>query len=60
MKVTEFAEAVGVHPLTVRRWIKEGKIKATKKQLKGFSFFLEINADEIKKVKSDDDTDKDN
>ena len=59
MKVTEFAEAVGVHPLTVRRWIKEGKIKATKKQLKGFSFFLEINADEIKKVKGDD-TDKDN
>ncbi len=59
MKVTEFAEAVGVHPLTVRRWIKEGKIKATKKHWKGFLYFLEINADEIKKIKSDD-TDKDN
>ena len=59
MKVTEYAETVGVHPLTVRRWIKEGKIKASKKQLKGFLFFLEIDPDEIKKVKSDD-TDKDN
>lgn len=56
MKVTEFAKAAGVHPLTVRRWIKEGKIRASKKQLKGFSYFLDIDESEIKKVKQDEAT----
>lgn len=54
MKVPEFAEAVGVHPLTVRRWIKEGRIKAEKKTAKGFATFLDIDKDEIKKVIKDD------
>lgn len=54
MKITEFAEAVGVHPLTVRRWIKEGRIKAEKKTAKGFATFLDIDKDEIKKVVKDD------
>lgn len=54
MKVTEFAKRVGVHPLTVRRWIKEGKIAAEKKQLKGFVFYLDIDENEIKKVTAND------
>lgn len=50
MKVSEFAKRMGVHPLTVRRWIKEGKITATKKQLKPFVFAYEIADEELKKV----------
>lgn len=50
MKIKDFAKRVGVHPLTVRRWIKEGKIKATRKQLKGFVYCLDIDETEIKKV----------
>lgn len=50
MKITEFAKAVGVHPLTVRRWIKEGKVKATRKQLRGFVFYLDIAESEKQKV----------
>lgn len=58
MKITDFAKAVGVHPLTVRRWIKEGKIKATRKQLRGFVYYLDIHKDETKKVITDETTNK--
>lgn len=58
MKVTEFAEAVGVHPLTVRRWIKEGRIKAEKKMAKGFATHLDIDEKEIKKVMTNGATSK--
>lgn len=54
MKITDFAKKVGVHPLTVRRWIREGKITAEKKQLKGFVFYLDIDENEIKKVTAND------
>lgn len=50
MKIKEFAKAVGVHPLTVRRWIKEGKVKATRKQLRGFVYYLDIDGSEKQKV----------
>lgn len=54
MNISEFAKKVGVHPLTVRRWIKERKITATRKQLKGFVYYWDIDKDEIKKVINDD------
>ena len=54
MNISEFAKKVGVHPLTVRRWIKERKITATRKQLKGFVYYWNIDKDEIKKVIKDD------
>lgn len=54
MNISEFAKEVGVHPLTVRRWIKERKITATRKQLKGFVYYWDIDKDEIKKVIKDD------
>lgn len=50
MKVTEFAKAAGVHPLTVRRWIKEGKVTATKVQIKPFVLALDLSENELKKV----------
>lgn len=50
MKITEFAKAAHVHPLTVRRWIKEGRVTATKKQLRGFVLYLDIEESELKKV----------
>ncbi len=54
MKITEFAKRAGVHPLTVRRWIKEGKITAVRKQSKGFVFYLDIDESELKKVTAND------
>lgn len=54
MNISEFAKAVGVHPLTVRRWIKERKITATRKQLKGFVNYWYIDEKEIKKVIKND------
>lgn len=50
MKITEFAKEVGVHPLTVRRWIREGKVKATRKQLRGFVYYLDIDESEKQKL----------
>lgn len=50
MKVSEFAKRSGVHPLTVRRWIKEGKVTATKVQIKPFVLALDLSEDELKKV----------
>ena len=50
MKVSEFAKRMGVHPLTVRRWIKEGKITATKKAIKPFVLAYEIADEELTKV----------
>lgn len=58
MKITEFAKAAHVHPLTVRRWIKEGRVTATKKQLRGFVFYIDIAEDELKKVISNNNGDK--
>lgn len=29
MKIIEVAEILKVHPMTVKRWIKKGKLKAT-------------------------------
>ena len=54
MNISEFAKKVGVHPLTVRRWIRERKITADRKQLKGFVFYLDIPEEEIKKVIKND------
>lgn len=56
MNISEFAKKVGVHPLTVRRWIKEQKITADRKQLKGFVYYWDIDEKEIKKVINDDST----
>lgn len=56
MNISDFAKKVGVHPLTVRRWIRERKITADRKQLKGFVYFLDIDEKEIKKVIKDDST----
>ncbi len=50
MKVSEFAKAAHVHSLTVRRWIKEGKITATKKAIKPFVLAYEIADEELKKI----------
>lgn len=50
MKVSEFAKAAHVHPLTVRRWIKDGKITATKKAIKPFVLAYEIADEELTKV----------
>lgn len=50
MKVSEFAKRMGVHPLTVRRWIKEGKVTATKIQIKPFVLALDLSEDELKRV----------
>lgn len=50
MKVIEFAKRMGVHPLTVRRWIKEGKVTATKVQIKPFVLALDLSEDELKKI----------
>ena len=50
MKVSEFAKKCGVHDLTVRRWIKEGKIVATKVPIKPFVFALDIADEELKKI----------
>lgn len=54
MNISEFAKKVGVHPLTVRRWIRERKITAVRKQLKGFTYYWDIDGNEIKKVIKDD------
>lgn len=54
MNISEFAKKVGVHPLTVRRWIRERKITAVRKQLKGFTYYWDIDENEIKKVIKDD------
>lgn len=58
MKITEFAKAAHVHPLTVRRWIKERRITATKKQLRGFVLYLDIEESELKKVIPNNNGDK--
>ena len=50
MKVSEFAKRMGVHTLTVRRWIKEGKVTATKVQIKPFVWVLDLSEDELKKL----------
>lgn len=50
MTISEFAKVAHVHPLTVRRWIKEGKIVATKKAIKPFVLAYEIADEELKKV----------
>lgn len=50
MKVSEFAKAAHVHHLTVRRWIKDGKIAATKKAIKPFVLAYEIADEELKKI----------
>lgn len=54
MNISEFAKKVGVHPLTVRRWIRERKITAARKQLKGFTYYWDIDENEIKKVIKND------
>lgn len=56
MNISDFAKKVGVHPLTVRRWIRERKITAARKQLKGFTYYWDIDENEIKKVIKDDST----
>jgi len=50
MRITDFAKLANVHPMTVRRWIKEGRIKAERKNTKGFATVWDIPLSEIQKV----------
>ena len=47
--VQELADLLGVHNLTVRRWLKEGKIEGKK-----FGRSWRISKNELKKILPDD------
>lgn len=58
MRITDFAKLANVHPMTVRRWIKEGRIKAERKTVKGFATAYDIPLAEIQKVTKPEQCDK--
>lgn len=47
--VSEFAKHVSVAPETVRRWIREGKLKAKKVRPKGLKEVWGIEKSELKR-----------
>lgn len=46
--ISEVAERVGVHPRTIKRWIKEGKVEEVDRDRRGWRLFTE---EDVKKIK---------
>jgi len=49
LSITDVAKAVGVTPRTIMRWEKAGKIKKSKRDWRGWRFYLEEEVDAIRK-----------
>jgi excisionase family DNA binding protein len=47
-RVAEVAETVGVHPRTLRRWIKAGKVPDGKRDRNHWRVFSEAQVEQIK------------
>ena len=52
LTITELAERVGVTPKTIMRWEKAGKIKKSKRDWKGWRFYLEEDITDIERILS--------
>lgn len=46
--ISEVAEQVGVHPRTIKRWIKEGKVEEVDRDRRGWRLFTE---EDIKRIR---------
>lgn len=49
LSITDVAKAVGVTPRTIMRWEKAGKIKKSKRDWRGWRFYLEEEVEAIRK-----------
>jgi protein involved in polysaccharide export with SLBB domain len=48
MSITDLAKAIGVTPRTIMRWEKAGKIRKSKRDWRGWRFYLQEDLDEIR------------
>lgn len=49
LSITDVAKALGVTPRTIMRWEKAGKIKKSKRDWRGWRFYIKEDIEEIKK-----------
>ena len=49
LSITEVAKAIGVTPRTIMRWEKAGKIRRSKRDWRGWRFYMEEEVEEIRK-----------
>ena len=47
--IKEAAKRIGVHPLTLKRWFKEGKVKDVPRDRRGWRVFSDEDIERIKK-----------
>jgi len=55
MKINDYAKKMEIHPVTVRRWIREGKIRALKTPGGGTRVLLEEKENQVIIRKEDKD-----
>ena len=49
LTITDVAKHLGVTPRTIMRWEKTGKIKRSKRDWRGWRFYMKSDLDEIKR-----------
>jgi len=49
LTITDVAKSVGVTPRTIMRWEKSGKIKRSKRDWRGWRFYIKEDVDDIRK-----------